>query len=62
MVAGITKKLFEFTGKVGKCDKGHVVKIQESGFGFCDECSTDGVLNHTLWIPPDHAMKVEEIK
>ena len=49
---GITKELFEYTGKVGKCDNGHVVEIQTNGFGFCPECTVPGELNHTLYVAP----------
>ena len=66
MAVGITSHLFEYTGLVGKCEKGHVVKLLECGFGFCAECKEDGNLNHTLWAPPGYACKggsnLEDIK
>ena len=52
MAIGITRPLFEYTGQVGKCEKGHVVKLQKNGFGFCPDCSNSNDLNHTLWIEP----------
>ena len=57
MAVGITKHLLEYHGVVGKCDKGHVVKILENGFGFCPECTVEGDLNHTLWAPPGFTCK-----
>ena len=66
MAIGVTKHLFEYTGLVGKCDKGHVVKILTNGFGFCPDCTEENDLNHTLWAPPGFVCKggssVEDIK
>ena len=66
MAIGVTKHLFDFTGLVGKCDKGHVVKILTNGFGFCPDCTEENDLNHTLWTPPGFVCKggskLEDIK
>jgi len=57
MAIGVTKHLFDFTGLVGKCDKGHVVKILTNGFGFCPDCTEENDLNHKLWAPPGFVCK-----
>tara|TARA_Y100001937_G_scaffold87558_1_gene118490 strand:+ start:594 stop:791 length:198 start_codon:yes stop_codon:yes gene_type:complete len=49
---GVTKELTQFTGKVGRCEKDHVVEILTNGYGFCPECSESGDLNHTLYTAP----------
>ena len=52
MVAGVTKELTQFTGKVGRCENDHVVEILESGYGFCVECSDEIEGYHTLYVAP----------
>ena len=52
MAIGVTKELLNFTGKVGRCEKDHVVEILTNGFGFCPECTVPGELNHTLYVAP----------
>ena len=52
MVAGVTKELSQFTGKVGRCENDHVVEIMKSGYGFCVECSDEIEGYHTLYVAP----------
>ena len=50
MAIGVTLDLFEYTGQVGKCEKGHVVTIQTNGYGFCAECANDIDGYSTLYV------------
>ena len=52
MAIGVTKELLNFTGKVGRCEKDHVVEILENGFGFCAECADEIDAYHTLYVAP----------
>jgi len=52
MAIGVTKELLNFTGKVGRCEKDHVVEILENGFGFCAECADQIDGYHTLYVAP----------
>ena len=52
MAIGVTKELLNFTGKVGRCEKDHVVEILENGFGFCAECADEIDGYHTLYVAP----------
>ena len=52
MVAGVTKELSQFTGKVGRCENDHVVEIMKSGYGFCVECADEIEGYHTLYVAP----------
>ena len=39
MAVGVTKELTQFTGKVGRCEKDHVVELLSNGYGFCADVS-----------------------
>ena len=53
MTTGVTKELSQFTGKVGRCEKDHVVEILTNGYGFCVECADDEIGGYsTLYVVP----------
>ena len=52
MTIGVTKELTQFTGKVGRCEKDHVVEILSNGTGFCAECADEIDAYHTLYVAP----------
>tara|TARA_B100000674_G_scaffold123171_1_gene94272 strand:- start:5281 stop:5487 length:207 start_codon:yes stop_codon:yes gene_type:complete len=53
MAIGVTKTLTSFTGKVGRCEKDHVVEILSGGYGFCAECASEIDAYHTLYVAPE---------
>ena len=52
MVKGVTKELAQFNGKVGRCEKDHVVEIGTNGYGFCAECADEIQGYSTLYVVP----------
>ena len=50
MAAGVTKEVTQFTGKVGRCEKDHVVEILTNGYGFCVECADEIDGYSTLYV------------
>ena len=52
MTTGVTKELSQFTGKVGRCEKDHVVEILTNGYGFCVECANEIDGYSTLYVIP----------
>ena len=52
MTTGVTKELSQFTGKVGRCEKDHVVEILTNGYGFCVECASEISGYSTLYVAP----------
>ena len=52
MVKGVTKELAQFNGKVGRCEKDHVVEIGTNGYGFCAECADKIQGYSTLYVVP----------
>jgi len=52
MTTGVTKELSQFTGKVGRCEKDHVVEILTNGYGFCVECANEIDGYSTLYVAP----------
>tara|TARA_Y100001938_G_scaffold117500_1_gene162102 strand:+ start:1532 stop:1720 length:189 start_codon:yes stop_codon:yes gene_type:complete len=52
VTTGVTLELFDYTGVVGKCEKGHVVKVGKNGYGFCVECSDEISGYCTLYVVP----------
>jgi len=52
MATGVTTELMQFTGKVGRCEKDHVVEILTNGYGFCVECANEIDGYSTLYVAP----------
>ena len=52
MATGVTTELMQFTGKVGRCEKDHVVEILTNGYGFCVECASEIDGYSTLYVAP----------
>ena len=52
MATGVTTELTQFTGKVGRCEKDHVVEILTNGYGFCVECASEIGGYSTLYVAP----------
>ena len=52
MTTGVTTELMQFTGKVGRCEKDHVVEILTNGYGFCVECANEIDGYSTLYVAP----------
>ena len=52
MAIGVTLELSDYTGVVGKCEKGHVVELMTNGYGFCFECANEIESYHTLYVVP----------
>ena len=52
MTTGVTTELMQFTGKVGRCEKDHVVEILTNGYGFCVECASEIDGYSTLYVAP----------
>jgi len=52
MAIGVTLELRNFTGKVGRCEKDHVVEILSNGYGLCAECADEIDSYHTLYVAP----------
>ena len=62
MSIGVTLVLKEWNGKEGKCENGHVVKINSTGYGLCCKCLNDIDAYHTLYVAPkDTEIKNEYI-
>ena len=53
MTTGVTTELTQFTGKVGRCEKDHVVEILTNGYGFCVECASEIGGYSTLYVVPN---------
>lgn len=52
MAKGVTLELTDYSGKVGRCEKNHVVKILSNEYGFCEECANEIQGYSTLYVVP----------
>ena len=60
MTTGTTMELTQFTGKVGRCEKDHVVEILTNGYGFCVECANEIDGYSTLYVAPKEVRDFEK--
>tara|TARA_B100001109_G_scaffold107646_1_gene87903 strand:+ start:203 stop:397 length:195 start_codon:yes stop_codon:yes gene_type:complete len=60
MTTGVTTELTQFTGKVGRCEKDHVVEILTNGYGFCVECANEIDGYSTLYVAPKEVRDFEK--